>query len=54
VPKTRAKTTTILGATSAQGVVNIKVRRPRVLPSSKKRKTAGSIIDTITNVIYLM
>ncbi|GAN06739.1 conserved hypothetical protein [Mucor ambiguus] len=42
VPKTRAKTTAILGATSAQGVVDIKVRRPRVLPSSKKRKTAGS------------
>ncbi|CEP09554.1 hypothetical protein [Parasitella parasitica] len=37
-----AKTTTILGATCAFGVVNIKVRRPRVMPTSKKRKTAGS------------
>jgi len=42
VPNTRAKTTTILGAISAFGVVNIKVRRPRVMPSSKKRKTTGS------------
>ncbi|KAG1474273.1 hypothetical protein G6F56_000452 [Rhizopus delemar] len=43
VPKTRAKTTTILGAISPYGVVNIKVRRPRVLIPSKKRKTAGSV-----------
>ncbi|KAL7313071.1 hypothetical protein PS15m_012337 [Mucor circinelloides] len=42
VPKTRAKTTTILGATCAFGVVNIKVRRPRVMPASKKRRTVGS------------
>ncbi|KAK4509679.1 uncharacterized protein ATC70_006981 [Mucor velutinosus] len=42
IPKTRAKTTTILGATCAFGVVNIKVRRPRVMPTSKKRKTVGS------------
>lgn len=42
VPKTRAKTTTILRATCAFGVVIIKVRRPRVIPASKKRKTAGS------------
>lgn len=42
VSKTRAKTTTILGAKSAHGLANIKVRRSRVLPASKKRKTAGS------------
>ncbi|CAO3701945.1 unnamed protein product [Rhizopus stolonifer] len=42
VPKTRAKTTTILGAISPYGVVNIRVRRPKVQASSKKRKTAGS------------
>ncbi|KAG1448381.1 hypothetical protein G6F56_008958 [Rhizopus delemar] len=34
------KTTTILGAISPYGVVNIKVRKPRVLIPSKKRKTA--------------
>jgi hypothetical protein len=42
VPKTRAKTTTILGATSPYGLVNIKVRRPQVVPAPKKRKTAES------------
>jgi transposase len=42
VPKTRAKTTTILGAISPFGVVNVKVRRPKVQSSSKKRKTAGN------------
>ena len=42
VPKTRAKTTTILGAISPYGVVNIQVRRPRVTASSKKRKIDGS------------
>jgi hypothetical protein len=39
VPQTRAKTTTILGAISALGVINIKVHRPQI---SKKRKVAGS------------
>lgn len=38
VPKTRAKTTTILGAISPYGVVNIRVRRPKVQASSKKKK----------------
>ena len=41
VPKTRAKTTTILGAISPYGVVNIQVRRPRSSVPSKKRKIAG-------------
>ena len=41
VPKTRAKTTTILGAISPFGVVNISVRRPRALAPLKKRKAAG-------------
>ncbi|KAI7861490.1 hypothetical protein BDF14DRAFT_1887119 [Spinellus fusiger] len=38
VPRTRAKTTTIMGETSAQGLVNIKVRQPQMLPVSKKKK----------------
>ncbi|KAG1468952.1 hypothetical protein G6F56_003543 [Rhizopus delemar] len=42
VPKTRAKTTAILGAISPYGFVNIRVRRPKVQTLSKKRKTAGS------------
>lgn len=40
VPEARAKTTTILGAIAANGVINIRVRRP--LAPSKKRKTASS------------
>lgn len=42
VPKTRAKTTTILGAISPYGVVQISVRLPKAMPPSKKRKAAGS------------
>lgn len=42
VPKTRAKTTTILGAISPYGVVNIKVRRSRVPVHLKKRNTADN------------
>ncbi|KAG0833192.1 hypothetical protein G6F29_007580 [Rhizopus arrhizus] len=41
VPRTRPKTTTIPGAISPFGVVNISVRRPRALASSKKRKVYG-------------
>jgi transposase len=41
VPRTRAKTTTILGAISPFGVMNISVRRPRALGPSKKRKVNG-------------
>jgi hypothetical protein len=43
VPKIRAKTTTVLGAISAVGVINIKVRRPRASVQSKKRKTRGGM-----------
>lgn len=39
VPQTRAKTITILGAISALGAINIKVRRPQV--PSKKGKLQG-------------
>lgn len=39
VPKARAKTT-ILGAISPHGHVNIEARRLRVMPASKKRKKA--------------
>lgn len=38
VPKRRAKTTTILGAISPYGIVNISVRRPRATAPSKKKK----------------
>ena len=41
VPKIRAKTTTVLGAISPYGVVNVRVRRPKVQAASKKRKTVG-------------
>lgn len=40
-PTTRANTTTILGAISPFGIINVKVRRPYVAPS-KKRKLPGS------------
>lgn len=53
VPKRRAKTTTILGAISPYGIVNISVRRPRATAPSKKkkkkRKTAGSSKTVATN-----
>ncbi|KAL1930820.1 hypothetical protein VTP01DRAFT_10982 [Rhizomucor pusillus] len=39
VPKTRAKTTTTLGAISASGVIKCSLRLPQAL--SKKRKRAG-------------
>lgn len=40
-PLTRAKTTTILGAISLYGIVNVKIRAP-YSTASKKRKTANS------------
>lgn len=45
MPKTKAKMTTILGAISPFGVVNVSVRLPRQLPQSKKRKTPGGSKD---------
>lgn len=47
-PKTRARTTTILGAISSFGVVNIKVRRPVTTAPNKKRKTAQSTPKTVS------
>jgi hypothetical protein len=41
VPKTRAKTTTIMGATSAKGVIKVSVRLPKA-PTNKKRKVDES------------
>jgi hypothetical protein len=35
-PKTKSKTTTILGAVSALGIVNVKVRLPKVVQSKKR------------------
>ncbi|KAG1324259.1 hypothetical protein G6F62_009199 [Rhizopus arrhizus] len=45
-PKTRAKITTIIGAISPYGVVNIKVKSPKLAGPSKKRKAAsgGSVV----------
>lgn len=42
-PVTRAQTTTILGAISPLGVINVKVRRP-YQSTSKKKKVTGSTI----------
>ncbi|GAA5797846.1 hypothetical protein HPULCUR_003242 [Helicostylum pulchrum] len=42
VPKTRAKTTTILGAISPKDIINIRARTSRVTAASKKRKPNGS------------
>jgi len=48
IPKTRAKTTTILGAISPYGVINVKVRKPRAVKQNKKRKSGGgkAVINT--------
>jgi hypothetical protein len=46
IPKTKSKTTTILDAISALGVVNVKVRLPKVVRSKKKkRKLEGNKKD---------
>jgi hypothetical protein len=39
VPKSRAKTTTIIGAISPFGIVNVKVKLPKVIAPSKKKKS---------------
>ena len=49
VPRTRAKTTAILGVISPFGVVNISVRRPRALDQSKKRKVNGGTKAKVSN-----
>ncbi|KAG1473660.1 hypothetical protein G6F56_000829 [Rhizopus delemar] len=49
VPKTRAKTTTIIGAISPFGVVNISVRRPRALAPLKKRKASGRSTSKVSS-----
>lgn len=48
IPKTRAKATTILGAISPYGVINVKVRKPRAVNQNKKRKAGGgkAVINT--------
>lgn len=38
VPKTRAKTTTIIEAISSFGIVNVKVKLPKVTAPPKKKK----------------
>jgi hypothetical protein len=48
VPKTRAKTTTIIGAISPFGVINVKVKLPKVTAPSKKRKATGGSVQTQT------
>jgi hypothetical protein len=62
-PKTRAKTTTILGAVCFVGVINVKVRRPRALIQNKKKKSSadaaagktqggGGTVTNITSTLY--
>ncbi|KAG1137149.1 hypothetical protein G6F37_011656 [Rhizopus arrhizus] len=48
IPKTRPKTTTILGAISPYGAINVKVRKPRAVNQIKKRKAEGgkAVINT--------
>jgi transposase len=46
-PSTRGKTTTIIGAISPYGVVNVKVKTPRVVAPSKKRKAASGVSTVI-------
>lgn len=52
VSETRAKTTTILGAISLFGIVNIQVRRPTVPLKSRRLGSNGLVIngaeDTVT------
>ena len=45
VPKTRAKTTTIIGAISPYGIVNIKIKLPKVTAPSKKRKAGNGSVQ---------
>lgn len=45
VPKTRAKTTTIIEAISSFGIVNVKVKLPRVTEPSKKRKATSGPVE---------
>jgi hypothetical protein len=49
VPNTRAKTTTILGAISPYGVVNIRVRRPKVQASKKTAGISSAVTKEQTN-----
>lgn len=58
-PKTRAKTTTILGAICSAGIVNIKVRVPyeesskkrKVMGEKKAKKTVGTVTGHYFNLI---
>ena len=43
VPETRARTTTILGAISPFGVVNVQLRRPTI-PSKKRRLGSNGLV----------
>ncbi|KAI8635802.1 hypothetical protein BD408DRAFT_448869 [Parasitella parasitica] len=49
VPQTRAKNTTILGATSVWGVLNVQVRLPGT--SNKKKKLAGTSSEKATTTV---
>lgn len=46
VPKTRARMTTILGAVSSLGVVNMRVKRPKAVAPQKKRKANGGVVNS--------
>ncbi|KAL1932982.1 hypothetical protein VTP01DRAFT_8660 [Rhizomucor pusillus] len=49
VPKTRAKTTTILGAISVSGLIKCSLRLPQ--PPAKKRKQGGHVDLTSTGTV---
>lgn len=46
VPANRGTSITILGAISAQGVIDISLRKPITVTGSKKRKSDGKVIKT--------
>ncbi|CAO3694473.1 unnamed protein product [Rhizopus stolonifer] len=50
-PLTRAKTTTILGAISPYGIVNVKVRVPYAEASKKRKVTGGSKAQKTTGTV---
>ncbi|KAG2200617.1 hypothetical protein INT47_007361 [Mucor saturninus] len=51
IPKTRAKTTTIIGAISSIVIINNKVKLPKVTAPSKKRKATIGFVQTQTDVM---
>jgi transposase len=50
VPTSRGTSITILGAISAQGVINISLRKPITVAGSKKRKADGTVATTTARI----